>query len=241
MLGRFFGSRVFPLTCDLHAHLIPGVDDGSKSIEETIEMLHIYQKMGVKKIICTSHIYAGIYNNTEESLRNAFDLMLQQVRDAGCEIELELSAEYFSDESMLEKLKTGRPLLHFGLRYILFEFPFHTLPYYWRDIIFQIQSEGYRPLLAHPERYSFLQQSEEMSNKLIDLGVKFQVNLGSLLGVYGPEAKKTAKTLIDRHQVHALGSDMHRLNQAEILKKSLSLRVLRKISTQSLINTQLMN
>jgi tyrosine-protein phosphatase YwqE len=224
---------------DIHSHLIPGVDDGSKSTEETIKILQAMGDLGVKKMITTPHIYHDLYPNTEAQLISAHQHLVQELSHEGVEVEVELAAEYFMDEYLLEKIKKKLPLLSFGDNYLLVETGFNSAPAILEEVIFEIKINGYKPLLAHPERYEYLFDNEKMIKRLIDLQVEFQVSVPSLGGMYGPEIKKMAQNMIKNRYVHCIGSDLHRYPQVEMIKKAARSRYLDKAVKKGLINHHL--
>jgi len=236
---NFWAEKPFLYQCDIHSHLIDAVDDGSKSKEESLYMLNQLSDLGIKKVITTPHIYAGKYANSEEKLIERYHQLLCFLAENNCPIELELAAEYFVDISFLEKVKSEKKLLSFGKNYLLFEFSFQSLPLFWRDLIFQLKVQNYTPVLAHPERYLFLHQNLSILEEMKDLGVKFQINVLSLGEAYGIAVKKQAESMVKKGYVDFLGTDLHNSAQIPFVQSGLKNRVLKKISTELLLNTQL--
>src|ERR1043165_5727022 len=142
------------LKVDLHSHLLPGIDDGAKNPEETIELIRGLQSLGYEKCITTPHIYLGVHNNSKqiilEELKNVRALLEQQKIN----FQIEAAAEYFFDEQFFELIDQNE-LMTFGKKYVCFELPFTNKPSMVNDIIFKLNLAGYQPVLAHPERYSF--------------------------------------------------------------------------------------
>ena len=196
------------LGTDLHSHLIPAIDDGSKSLEDSINMIRSFQEMGYKKVITTPHVMSDFYKNTPETILGGLRDVRAELKRQNIEIELEAAAEYYLDEVLEPQVKGGK-LLTFGKNYLLFELPFMTEPPNMASFIFELQTNGYIPVLAHPERYGFYYKEFEKYRELKEKGVHLQLNMLSLVGHYGPEAQKIAERLIDEELISFLGSDCH--------------------------------
>ncbi|MFT5639990.1 MAG: protein-tyrosine phosphatase [Cyclobacteriaceae bacterium] len=235
MFGWSFSGNKLDLSVDIHSHLIPNVDDGSKSVEETVNILQNFEELGIKKVITTPHIYADVYPNTEEFLTERYEALLPFLKEAGISIDLRLGAEYFCDENFLKKIKSKKKLLSFGDNYVLVETSFYTKPIMFQEVFFELQSQGYKPILAHPERYQYLEDSLEWLESIVENGVILQVNWGSLIGAYGKLPRKIAQKLLKKGLVTFMGSDLHRENQLEGFKKALDT----KIQTETIQNDQL--
>lgn len=236
---NFWTTKPFIYQCDIHSHLINEVDDGSKSKEESLYLLNQLYSLGIKKVITTPHIYTGKYDNTEAILIEKFQQLTSYLIECNCPVELELAAEYFADNSFLAKVKAEKQLLSFGKNYLLFEFSFLSLPLFWKDLIFQLKVQNYTPVLAHPERYLFMHQNFGIIEEMKDLGVKFQINIPSLGEAYGLPVKKQAETLVKKGYVDFLGTDLHNAAQIPFVQSGLKNKVLKNISTELLLNTQL--
>lgn len=190
---------------DRHCHVLFGVDDGVKTLEEALNVLEYDEKLGLTDVWCTPHVMEDLPNTTEE-LRQRF-AELQQVYDGP--LRLHLAAEYMLDNLFEERLKAG-DLLTMEEDIILVETSTWNPPtnFYW--ILKEIMKAGYHPLLAHPERYRYLEDKDYV--KLNGMGVRFQLNLGSLTGYYGPTAQKKAKMILKNGWYSHYGSDCHRLS-----------------------------
>ncbi|WP_245706011.1 tyrosine-protein phosphatase [Catalinimonas alkaloidigena] len=199
----------------MHSHLIPGIDDGAQTLEESIEMIRYFASLGYRKLITTPHIIHDYYENTPEIIEQG----LQQVRDAvaqaGIDLTIEAAAEYYLDEYFAECLKERQPLLTFGGNYVLVETSFLNAPILLEALAFQLQAVGYQPVLAHPERYQYLQNDFSMVERLLQMGLLMQVNILSLGGYYSKGARRCAERMIDQGWVHMLGSDCHRRKHLE--------------------------
>lgn len=206
---------------DMHSHLIPGIDDGAKTMEQSLVMLAKFESLGYRKVITTPHVMGDVYRNTPEVIRDGLQALQQRATEIGLSIEIEAAAEYYFDESLVEKLKNNEKLLTFGSNCVLFEYSFHAKPDRTEELIFELKSRGYQPVLAHFERYMYFLKSPEMANELRNKGVWIQVNLNSLCGHYGPEIKKQAETLVNKKWIDLVGSDCHRIEHLMILESSL--------------------
>ena len=191
---------------DVHSHLLPGVDDGSPSAEVSLDLLGSLEGMGVEGIYLTPHIMAGNYGgNNRLTLTERFESFTYHGP-----IKLKLAAEHLIDERFLQHLQNGP--LTLANEYVLVEFTLGGFPSNTFDTLFEISMQGYTPLLAHPERYAFLQhriQREQMLERLMAAGCKFQLNLLSLTGWHGEHAKELADELIKRDLYTFVGTDIH--------------------------------
>ncbi|WP_448519711.1 tyrosine-protein phosphatase [Rhodoflexus sp.] len=203
-------GTVSPLTVDMHSHLLPGIDDGVQTFEQAIEILREFERLGYKKLIITPHVMSDFYRNTPEIIFNRLDQLSDIIAQLGIEISIEAAAEYYLDEFFVRKLENKEPLLTLGEGYVLFETSFMNPSPYIEHAIFMMLSNGYKPVLAHPERYGYLYGKFHKLAEWYEKGVLMQINSGSLVGYYGPQAKYTAEQLIDEHMVSFIGSDCHR-------------------------------
>ena len=211
-------TGLFQGATDRHSHILPGVDDGVKTLEETLKILSYGELLGVKHWWCTSHVMEDSPNTTEH-LKSRFEELCQAYNGP---IQLHLAAEYMLDTVFEQRLK-DRDLLTMEDDTILVEVSVMAEPYDLTGMLKEIMSAGYRPLLAHPERYRFL--SEKDFDKLHELGVQFQLNLASLTGYYGGIVKKKAEYILEKGWYSAAGSDCHRLSS---LQKQYSIPAVKK-------------
>ncbi len=228
------------LKTDMHSHLIPGIDDGSKSMEESIELVKRLAGYGLKKIITTPHIMSEYYRNTPEIIHMGLEDLRRALKHEAIEIEIEAAAEYYMDEIFLEKVKGGEKMLTFGDNYILVETGFINKPQMLLDIIFHLEMAGYKPILAHPERYQYLIMDKKLQEELFERKLLFQVNLLSFTGFYSKQVKDFGEMLVEKGVVALLGTDCHNeryLDMLETLPKYQ--KVFEKIQHLELINTRL--
>ena len=211
-----FGAK--DLKVDFHSHLIPGIDDGAKTLEDSLEMIRGLSELGYEKLITTPHIHWEYYRNNPAIVLDGLEKVRAAIEKEGIPIQLEAAAEYFMDEHF-EELIEKEELLTFGNKYVLVEMSFFAPTPGVENMIFKIKTKGYRPILAHPERYGYWAADMKKYQKLMDMGAELQVNLLSLSGQYGKEVYKTAKKLINQDMVSYLGSDMHHQDHLSRLKK----------------------
>lgn len=228
------------LKVDMHSHLLPGIDDGSESMEESIALIKTYADLGFKKLITTPHIMGDFFRNTPEIINGKLQEVKKRLEIEGIKIELEAAAEYYLDEFFLGKLESGEPLMTFGDNYLLFETSYLNEPALLRETIFRIASSGYRPVLAHPERYSYMHDSFDKYKDLFDRGVYFQLNVNSLSGYYSRQAQKIAEKLIQNNMVHFAGTDCHGQRHLDTYIKTMGEKYYRKLEDLNLLNNQLL-
>ena len=219
-LGRF--------KSDMHSHLIPGIDDGAQDMDQTIAMLAKFESLGYKKVVTTPHIMTDSFPNNPEIILSGLEKVKNEIKKVGIEIEIEAAAEYYFDETLMPKIK-NKELLTFGDNYVLVEFAFHSPPQFLNQLFFELKTHGYRPVIAHFERYLYYLGKIDKAEKWRSEGINTQINLNSLFGQYGPEVQKQAEKLIDEGQFDFVGTDCHRIEHLMILEKNLSSPYLHKI------------
>lgn len=229
-----------PLQVDMHSHFLPGIDDGAENLEESLRLLKLFEDRGYKKIITTPHIIQDLYENSAETIFPVLELVRSALRESGSSLQIEAAAEYFLDDNFIGLMESGHPFLTLKDQYILVETGFMNEPAYLRDVLFKLRLKGYKPVLAHPERYLYLQTKKEKLEELFDSGVKLQINTMSLGGYYGPPAQKFAEWMIDQGFVHFLGSDCHRIRHIEPLEKAYKSKGYQKIRELPLLNDTLL-
>jgi protein-tyrosine phosphatase len=208
------------LLVDIHSHLLPGIDDGAPTMDHTIGMLRKFEELGYQKLIMTPHVMSGVYDNTSEIILRKLEEVRTVSRELGLKLTLEASAEYYFDETLFERIR-NKDLLPFHGNHLLFEFSFRNQPSQIEELVFQLKSGGYQPILAHFERYVYFHPSIEVAKSLRERGCFIQVNLNSFTGHYGPEVKNQAVRLLKAGLIDVLGSDCHRIQHLESIEKSL--------------------
>lgn len=202
---------------DMHSHLIPGIDDGSPDVATSIALIKEFKAMGYKKIITTPHVMSDYYKNTPEIILGGLEKVRAELQKQHIDFEISAAAEYNLDDG-LEAIIDNKNILTFGDNLVLFELPFMQEPRNFQEIVFKFQTTGYRPILAHPERYSYWHKDFEKYEELKSKGVLLQLNLLSLTGHYSPDVKKVAEKLVDANMIDFVGTDCHRIDHLEILK-----------------------
>ena len=211
---------------DMHSHVLPGIDDGAQTPAESIELIKRMMALGIKKIIATPHIMADYYRNTAESINGALEILKAELEKEKMDIVVEAAAEHYFDETFEGRINDGK-LMVMGDNYVLFEFSFISKPPNVVPIVHRLKELGYKPILAHPERYPYMDIDQFRS--LREWGLLFQLNTISLVGYYGKEAKKMAESLVDNQLIDFISSDMHHLRHAEALKSALTTPYLEKL------------
>ncbi len=203
---------------DLHAHVLPGIDDGSQNPESSIALLKALQSWGIKQIFATPHVIADTYENTKESIDAAYNILEERMLQEGIEIKIRYSAEYRMDEHFRDLLKEGESaFIPLPGQRLLVENSFMQAPIDLDEMLFQLMLKGFQPVLAHPERYRYYHAHKEIYRHLHNNGCHFQVNLLSLAGYYGKEIKEIAWWLCKNEMIEFLGSDLHNLDQARAI------------------------
>ena len=198
-------SEILNNFTDYHSHILPGVDDGVKSVEEALAVLDSYQKLGVKRVVFTPHIMDDFPKNTAQFLRSQFE-EFQRLYTG--DIEISLGAEYMLDTKFEKHLNSG-DLLPIVDNYLLVETSYINSPINLMDQLGAIQSKGYFVVLAHPERYRYMKNDDY--EQLKSIGVLFQLNLLSIVGAYGKGAEQKAKKLLHSGCYDFVGTDIHNL------------------------------
>lgn len=235
-LGSLFGRKepelspadLGALRCDVHSHFIPGIDDGAQNLEQSIELLRAMHELGYRKVVTTPHSMADGYRNTPAIILGGLAKLRDEVQRQGLGMQVEAAAEYYLDHE-LERKVNAREVLTFGDNLLLFELPFISEPSILLNLVFAMQTQGYRPVLAHPERYGFWHNDFSKYERLKERGVLFQLNTIALSGAYGPKAKEVAERLIDAGAYELLGSDCHNLNHVEAIRNTLTRPYLHKL------------
>lgn len=228
-----------PPFVDIHSHLLPGLDDGVQSFEEAGAIISRFHKLGYKKLITTPHVMSDFFRNSNETILDKLDELRAWLLDQQIDVEVKAAAEYYLDEELVKKIESNTPLLAFGNRYLLFETNFMTEPMNLKEFIFLANTKGYKPVLAHPERYLYIQSNFSKAEDLLNRGILFQLNISSISGHYSKAAQTTAQKLIDKSWVHLLGSDCHNLQHLQLLEETQSAKYFQKAISLPLLNNTL--
>lgn len=205
------------LGADLHSHFIPGIDDGAQTVDDSIEMITRLQQMGYSRIVTTPHIKVDHYPNTRETIENGLAVLKEEMVARGINIPIHAAAEYYIDDHFMQLLNS-EPLMTVWKNEVLVEISFMFEPVQLVDIIFQMTSAGYQPIMAHPERYMYYHTNFDKYQELRDRGCYLQMNINAIAGYYGKEVKKVAEKLFDMGLYDYVGSDMHHIKHTDVVQ-----------------------
>ncbi len=214
------------IAVDMHSHVLPGIDDGAQNPQESIFLIRKMMGLGIKKIIATPHIMADYFKNTPETIGNALKILKEELKKENIEIEIEAAAEHYFDETFEARVDNHK-LMTMGDNYVLFEISFISMPPNVTYVIEKMINLGYKPILAHPERYPYLDINQ--LRNIRNMGCCLQINTISLTGYYGKTAKAMAENLVDNDMVDFISSDMHHPRHAEALENALRTTYLDKL------------
>jgi len=222
---------------DIHSHLLPGLDDGVNDFDQAIEVVRRLRDLGYQKLVTTPHIMSDTYRNEPSTIRARLKELIIFLTENSIEVKIEAAAEYYFDTWLINEVNESKPLLTFGDNYLLFEMNYMTEPYQLKDFIFKVTTQGYRPVLAHPERYQFmtLEKAEDLHHR----GVLLQVNILSFIDYYSKPVRQLANQLVEQGWVNFLGSDCHNLRQATLLEGAFKNKYFKKALNLPLLNNQL--
>lgn len=197
---------------DIHTHILPNIDDGSRSIEETFNLIKEAQNVGFEAIVSTSHYMEGYYETNTPEREVWINAIYENLKTKNIHMNLYLGNEIYMSENMISLLEEGKASTINNTSYVLFEMPLNAEPLNLYDIIYEMQQYKIVPILAHPERYTFIQKEPELVYDLIQKGVLMQANYGSIIGQYGEKAQIIVQKFYENNMIHLLGSDVHRQN-----------------------------
>lgn len=228
---------------DMHSHILPGIDDGSQDIEESIKMIKEAKNVGFTAIISTSHYIEESYNFSKHEREELIKNVNEALEAENIDIKIYNGAEAYISTNLNELIKKEELPTINESKYLLMELPMHSEILYLDNIIYDLKTNGITPIIAHPERYSYVQKNPEMLQDLINKGVLFQANYGSIIGRYGKDAERIVKKLLKNNMIHFLGTDTHRSESVytqmdKILKKLEKLIGKEKLELLSTINPQ---
>jgi len=210
-------QRLFEGFIDIHNHILAGIDDGSKSIHQSLEMVNICIDLGIQKLITTPHIYKDLYPNSINNIETAYTSLVEASENHSVEI-IGYAAEYMVDEFFMNEINSETPLLTCFDNYLLIEIPFFGDLKRLNEVLFNLLNKGYLPILAHPERYTALQTTKQVED-LRHKGAIMQLNALSLIGFYGKEVQKKASLWLQRGLYDVIGTDAHNPYQLTKLKE----------------------
>lgn len=216
IFNKKYDKPLFDGLTDMHNHVLPGIDDGSKSVEMSEAMFALYEQLGFKQVIPTSHIYQELYPNTPETIKAAYK-SLETANTRGL-LSSECGAEYMVDETFLKSNTSTPPAMSYNKGYVLVEMHFFGQTAMIEEACFALCQQNLKPILAHPERYQLvdrLEQFKELKNK----GFYLQLNALSLMGHYGPEVKVKAEKILAEGLYDFVGTDAHHPGHLQQLTK----------------------
>ena len=196
---------------DIHSHILPGIDDGAKTIEDSKFLIENMIEFGFSKIITSPHTIENIWNNTPKTISDALQYTKENLSELTTKVDLRAASEYIMDDYFASLIDEGK-LLTIKDNYVLVEMSYINPPIQLYDYIFKLQVAGYIPVLAHPERYVFYHSDFSNYAKLKKAGCLFQLNLLSVTGYYSKEVAKIAGQLLKNNMIDFVGSDFHHKN-----------------------------
>ena len=212
---------------DIHSHLLPGIDDGASTLDDTLFLTEQMQQLGIEQCVTTPHIFTNVWDNTREIIESTFhdtSAILNNQRN----LSLRYAAEYMVDPNFVIRFQ-NEPLLTLKENYVLIEISYINPPIQLLNIIFELQVAGYRPVLAHPERYPYYHHNYREYEKLKNAGCLFQLNLLSTVGYYGNEVAKSGALLLKKGLIDFVGSDIHHAKHIEAFSNRVLLKDLRPL------------
>ncbi|MGN6617870.1 MAG: tyrosine-protein phosphatase [Ilyomonas sp.] len=204
---------------DMHSHLLPGLDDGLKELDQTIAFVKELNTLGYHSLVCTPHILSDLYPNTPDTILPRLTIVREALKENNIPVQIHAAAEYMVDTDMESYVKSGKPLLTFGKNYILIEMSYLAASPNIEQVIFELRMKGLQPILAHPERYNFYHHDFSKYERMKDLGCLLQMNLLSISGYYGKGIKLVAEKLAKNKMIDLVGTDMHHTNHLNALKE----------------------
>ena len=217
------------LGTDMHSHLIPGIDDGSPDLATSIKLIRGLSDLGFKKLITTPHILWEIYSNTRDIILKQYDVLQEQLQKEGITTEVKVAAEYYLDDNVKGLLANKEPLLTIHDNLVLVEFSIASEPIDFKELLFEMQMQGYQPVIAHPERYVYQERNKEFFEELKIAGYLFQLNIMSIGGTYGKTVNELARYFVKKGYYDLAGTDLHNYNHLSHLQNSAIVPVMKEL------------
>lgn len=208
---------------DIHSHLLPGIDDGAQSNEDSKFILDSMIDFGFQQVITTPHTIKTVWDNTKEAILATKEKLTNDLSNETSQVKLRVASEYMMDENFIELFKSEK-LLTLKDNYVLVEMSYLNPPIQLLDILFELQLEGYKPVLAHPERYNFYHNKPNEYEKLKKAGCLFQMNLLSSVGYYGKDVAQAADKLLANGMMDFVGSDIHHKNHIQAFQNKIVIK-----------------
>jgi len=224
---------------DMHSHLLPALDDGSQNIDDSIHFIKALHELGYHKFICTPHIISDMYPNTKETIDPAYELVKARLAEENIPVEISYAAEFMVNADFDQIIKDEK-LLVFGKNYVLIEMSYMAASPNIKEVIFDLIMRGYKPVLAHPERYSYYHNRSGAIDDFIDAGCLLQVNILSLTGMYGKEVKRMAEALISQKLISFAGTDLHHDRHLAMMQQlATDPAIINQLQSLKLLNSEL--
>ena len=208
---------------DIHSHLLPGIDDGAKTFEDSLYLTKALQGLGTTQIITTPHIFHNFWENNCQNITANAEVTRTELKKNNVHLPFRAAAEYMMDDYFVKLFQSGE-LLTLKDNYVLVEMSYINAPIQLYSILFDLQVAGYIPVLAHPERYVFYHHNFEEYKKLINAGCMLQLNLLSVVGYYGDGIAKIAEKLLQKGMYSFVGSDVHHTNHMAAFDEKVKLK-----------------
>jgi protein-tyrosine phosphatase len=244
MFGLFKSSKVKAdlsfIGVDMHSHLLPGLDDGLKTMEETVAYVQELQALGYEKLICTPHILSDVHPNSPTTILPKLEEVRTALAAANVSMKIEAAAEYMIDHEFEQVIKRGDKLLTFGRNYILIEMSYLAASPNLDQVVFDLRVGGLQPIFAHPERYNYYHMQFEKYERLKAMGCLLQVNLLSLSGYYGKPIKKIGEKLIAEGMIDFIGTDMHHANHLNATKHFVQTKEFYKLTKSIMLKNRIL-
>jgi protein-tyrosine phosphatase len=234
-----FSSSYFPITTDIHSHILPGIDDGSANVETSLSLINGLIKLGITNSIATPHIIGDLYRNNAQTINGALITLENALAEKKIDFKVKAAAEYMLDDYFLDLLKNKIPLLTLKDNKVLTEFSYAEKPYNVQQMVFNIITEGYQPLLAHPERYGYFHNDYKQYHLLKDLGFLLQVNLLSLTGYYGKPVAKAAAYIIKNDLASFTATDLHHERHMQALHNPTNQQIFAEVFKGKTLNEEM--
>jgi protein-tyrosine phosphatase len=213
---------------DMHCHILPGLGGGPENLEQSMKLARQLHRLGFRRIVATPHIMNGFYNVTPEQVRLAVNLLQRALLDEGIALFIDTAAQYYTDDGFLNLLDARSEILPFGTyidaprSLILIETSLISFPDIWYDITDLLNARGLMPVLAHPERYVYLQHNRDWVRLLRNRGTLFKIDMASLTGRYGLGARQMAEWLIEQGHVSFIGTEMSTEQHLRVFREALA-------------------
>ncbi|OYQ43935.1 tyrosine-protein phosphatase [Flavobacterium aurantiibacter] len=221
---------------DIHSHILPGIDDGATTVEQSVQLLCELSELNISAFIATPHNIQGVWENSPEKVNQSLQALQKQDNLPIDATKIRASSEYMLDNRFRELLKTNK-VVALKDRYLLVEMSYIAAPINLYELLFELQDQGYKPILAHPERYSFLHGNMAEYKRLKQVGCKFQLNLASITGYYGQGPNRAADELLQAKLYDFVGTDVHHSRHIKALKSNILLKKTDEL--QQIINANL--